>query len=305
MSTSSTDTGEGEDPVPAAASGLQEWLRERLTGRAPSQSALKVLRALTTHPHEMSYASTAEAAALAGVNVASVVRAAQLLGLTGWPALRAEARSRYLAGLSASEVLSAHAAAAQSPAWGALRGDLRNLRELAQVLDDAQVERVAQLLHDAKVTLVLGSGSFAAPGLQLAHIAQTVGYDVRLQREGGTALLNAVSLLGRGDCLVVFSLWRSPREIFGAARVAAAREVKVVLVSDQSSQELLDLADELVLVPSEGASMFPSLTASVTVVHAILAALIALDEPHARQASDHAEGLWTSLGLFDPLRRGT
>jgi DNA-binding MurR/RpiR family transcriptional regulator len=305
MSTSSTDTGEGEDPVPAAASGLQEWLRERLTGRAPSQSALKVLRALTTHPHEMSYASTAEAAALAGVNVASVVRAAQLLGLTGWPALRAEARSRYLAGLSASEVLSAHAAAAQSPAWGALRGDLRNLRELAQVLDDAQVERVAQLLHDAKATLVLGSGSFAAPGLQLAHIAQTVGYDVRLQREGGTALLNAVSLLGRGDCLVVFSLWRSPREIFGAARVAAAREVKVVLVSDQSSQELLDLADELVLVPSEGASMVPSLTASVTVVHAILAALIALDEPHARQASDHAEGLWTSLGLFDPLRRGT
>lgn len=280
--------------------GVQEWLRDRLGGREPSQGAAKVLRALSSHAREMSYASTADAARLAAVNVATVVRAAQLLGYPGWPALRAEARSRYLSGLSASEVLSEHAAAADSPVWSTVRSDLRNLRSLAQVLDPAQVERVARLVHDARTTLVLGSGSFAAPGLQLAHIAQTVGYDVRLHREGGTALFNAVSLLAGGDCLVVFRLWRSPSEVMQAARVAADRGARVVVVTDQGSADVLEVADELVMVPSEGASMFPSLTAPVTVVHAILASLIALDEEHARRATDGAESLWTTFGLFAP-----
>jgi DNA-binding MurR/RpiR family transcriptional regulator len=274
------------------------WLRERLGPRKPSQGALRVIRVLTSHPSEMSYASTAEAAALAGVNVATVVRAAQLLGYAGWPALRAEARSRYLSGLSASEVLSEHAASAESPAWAAVRGDLRNLHELSRLLDPAQIERVARLVHDARSTVVLGSGSFAAPGLQLAHIAQTVGYEVRLLREGGTALLNATSRLGEGDCVVVFRLWRSPTEIMNAARVAADGGARVVMVTDHSAGDAAELADELVLVPSEGASMFPSLTAPVTVVHAVLASLIALDEEQARRSSDRAEALWTRFGLF-------
>jgi DNA-binding MurR/RpiR family transcriptional regulator len=278
--------------------GVQTWLRERLGPREPSQGALKVIRALSSHASEMSYASTAQAAALAGVNVATVVRAAQQLGFAGWPALRAEARSRYLSGLSASEVLSEHGANAESPVWSAVRGDLRNLQELSRLLDPAQIERVARLVHDAKTTVVLGSGSFAAPGLQLAHIAQTVGYDVRLQREGGTALLNATSRLGEGDCVVVFRLWRSPAEIVNAAHVAADGGARVVMVTDHSTEDAVELADELVLVPSEGTSMFPSLTAPVTVVHAVLASLIALDEGRARRASDRAEALWTRFGLF-------
>ncbi len=278
--------------------GLSDWLRQRLQGVDPSQGALKVLRALSSHADQMSYASTSEAAALAGVNVATVVRAAQLLGFSGWPALRGEARSRYLSSLSASEVLSEHAAGAESPAWASVRSDLRNLQSLSQMLDPEQVESVARLIHDAGTTVVLGSGSFAAPGLQLAHIASTIGYDVRLQREGGTALLNAVSRLREGDCLVVFRLWRSPTEIMNAARVAADLGVRVVLVTDHTSGDVLELADELVLVPSEGASMFPSLTAPVTVVHAVLASLVALDEERARSASDRAEALWTRFGLF-------
>lgn len=282
----------------ATGDGVQAWLRVRLGEREASTGALKVLRVLSSRTREMSYASTADAARMAGVNAATVVRAAQLLGFSGWPALRAEARSRYLSGLSASQVLNEHASVADTPARAALHADVRNLQELAQVLDPAQLERVARLLHDAGSTLVIGSGSFAAPGLQLAHIAQTVGYDVRLHREGGTSLLNAASLLRAGDCLVVFRLWRSPKELLIAAQVAVERGARVVVVSDQSSAPVVEVADELVLVPSEGVSMFPSLTASMTVVHALLASLVAMDEQRARRSSDHVEARWVEAGLF-------
>lgn len=282
----------------AVVQGVPGWVRTRMGDRVPGQGVVRVLRALAVHPRGMAFASTAEAAGLAEVNVATVVRAAQLLGFSGWPALRAEMRSRYLSGLSASQVLNEHATTSEAPAWAALRRDLRNLQELSQMLDPVQIDRVAQVLHRSQVTVVLGSGSFAAPGLQLSHIGQTIGHDIRLHRTGGTALLNAVSLLTPRDSLVLFHLWRSPREVMNAVRVAAAAGVTVLVVSDRTTDELLEMVQELVLVPSEGVSMFPSLTASMAVVHGVLASLVTLDEDAARTASDHVESLWTAYGLF-------
>ncbi|WP_324241467.1 MurR/RpiR family transcriptional regulator [Pseudonocardia sp.] len=276
------------------------WVERRLAGREPGRGVAKVLRALAADPRRMSYASTAAAARAAQVNVATVVRAAQLLGFSGWPALRAEIRSRYLAGLSASQVLTEHATD-DGPARATLRRELANLRDLSAVLDEEQIGRAARLLVDARVTLVLGSGSFAAPGLQLAHLAQTLGHDVRLQQVGGTGLLNAVSLLREGDCVVAMLLWRTPREVLDALGVARERGARVVVVSDRAGEPFSHLATELVQVPSEGAGMFPSVVAATTVVQAVVAAVVALDPAAARRASDGIQALWDRYGLFpDP-----
>ncbi|MHA6800117.1 MurR/RpiR family transcriptional regulator [Bounagaea algeriensis] len=278
---------------------LPGWLAARLGDRRPSAGARRVLAVISAQPRQMSYASTSSAAAEARVNVATVVRTAQQLGFGGWPALRAEIRSRYLSGLSASEVLSEHHEdAGHGPAWSTLRRDLHNLQELAWLLDEEQVQRVARTLRAAGTTLVLGSGSFAAPGLQLSHLAQTIGHDVRLHRLGGTALFNAVSLLGPHDCLVVFQLWRTPHEILHAVQVAAAAGASIVLVSDQVHEDVRELADELVTMPSEGASMFPSLAAATTLVQAVLAALVACDPEAAAAWSDGVERLWSRYDLF-------
>lgn len=278
--------------------GLPSWVSSRLGDKVPGRGTVKVLRALAIHPRAMSFASAAQAAALADVNAATVVRAAQLLGYSGWPPLRSEMRSRYLSGLSASQVLSEHSPTGHGPASATLRRELQNLHELALLLDEEQLRRVARTVARARVTLVLGSGSFAAPGLQFSHLSQTLGHDVRLCRAGGTALINAVSLLHEGDCLMVFHLWRSPLEIRHAMRIAKNACATIVLVSDQAGGELSELSEELVLVPSEGSSMFPSLVAATTVVQATIATLVALDEPAAASASDRVEELWDTYHLF-------
>lgn len=274
-----------------------EWMASRLGDRTAGRGVAKVLRVLGAQPRRMSFASTAEAALVAEVNAATVVRAAQLLGFSGWPALRSEIRSRYLSSLSASEVLSEHGTDDDGAARATLRRGSRTLQDLSLVLDEAQIGRVAGTLAGARVTLVLGSGSFAAPGLQLAHLAQTIGHDVRLHRTGGTSLFNAVSLLAEGDCMVAFLLWRTPQQILDAMQ-ATPPGARIVLVSDQTQDELIELADEFVQVPSEGSSMFPSLVAPTLVVEAVVAALVARDPAAAAAASDRAERLWSRYGLF-------
>ncbi len=283
--------------VTMSVSEVPPWVAARLGARAPGRGVQEVLRTLGSHPRQMSYASVQEAAGLAEVNPATVVRAAQLIGFTGWPQLRAEVRSRYLSLLSASEVLQEHGEA-QGAGESAVRQDLHNLRDLGTLLDEDQLARVAAIIMAARTTLVLGSGSFAAPGLQLAHLTQTLGHDVRLERAGGTALLNAFAMLREGDALVIFHLWRTPGDLLQIAGLARDRGVRLVVVGDHARPGITALADEFVMVPSEGASMFPSLVPTVTVVQAVVAAIVAADPGAATRATDAADELWRDFGLF-------
>lgn len=276
---------------------MPDWIEEALAGGRLGRAAERVVRVLRDDPRFASYASTAELAARAEVNVATVVRAAQQLGFSGWPALRVELRSRYLASLTAGEVLAEHADTAD-PVRDAVRSDREALRTLDRTLEPERVRALARALHEARRTLVVGSGTFAAPGLQLSHAAGIMGYDVELRDTGGTALVAAVSRLRKGDLLLVCDLWRVPRVIRSAARMAAERSVTTAVITDRRDSPLVEGAAHVIVVPSEGVGMFPSLTPVMTVVHALLAELTRVGGDEALQAVRRTEALWEQAELF-------
>ena len=278
---------------------LPEWVRERVSGVSVGRGARQVIEVLDLHPQIASYASTADVAWRARVNEATVVRTAQLLGFQGWPALRLEVRSRYLASLSAGQVLNEHLAQSRSSAADAIRQDVANLESLIRGVDVAEIGAVAELLTSCRRGVVVGSGTFAAPGVQLSHMAQTMGYDLRLQTGGATALFNEAALLGPDDCLVVMSFWWVPKHVVAAAQIAVDNGCAVVLVSDRRTSPLAPLAKHTLIAPSEGASLFPSLTAPMTIVHCILAEMVSRDEPRVRATVERNERLWRQHDLFD------
>ncbi|WP_049567438.1 MurR/RpiR family transcriptional regulator [Nocardiopsis sp. SBT366] len=277
---------------------MADWIEETLERGRLGRASERVLHVLRDEPRFASYATAAEVAARAEVNVATVVRAAQQLGFTGWPALRVELRSRYLASLSAGEVLAEHAGSDTDPVRAAVRSDRENLRLLERTLEPERVRAVAAAIHGARSTLVLGSGTFAAPGVQLSHAAGIMGYDVRSLDSGGTALTNALARMGEGDLLVVCDLWMLPVALRRAVEIAAEESVSIALITDRRDSPLGVLADHVVAVPSEGVGMFPSLTAAMTVVHAVLAELARAGGESALESVRRAEELWRRAELF-------
>lgn len=277
---------------------MADWIEETLARGRLGRASERVLHVLRDEPRFASYATTAEVAARAEVNVATVVRAAQQLGFTGWPALRVELRSRYLASLSAGEVLAEHAGSDTDPVRAAVRSDRESLGLLEQTLEPDRVRAVAAAIHGARRTLVLGSGTFAAPGVQLSHAAGIMGYDVRLHDSGGTALANSLARMGEGDLLVVCDLWMLPVGLRRAVEIAAEESVAIALITDRRDSPLGALADHVVAVPSEGVGMFPSLTAAMAVVHAVLAELARVGGDAALESVRRAEELWRRAELF-------
>ncbi|WP_017586779.1 MurR/RpiR family transcriptional regulator [Nocardiopsis ganjiahuensis] len=277
---------------------MADWIEETLARGRLGRATERVLHVLRDEPRFASYATAAEVAEHAEVNVATVVRAAQQLGFTGWPALRVELRSRYLASLSAGEVLAEHSGSDVDPVRAAVRSDRENLRLLERTLEPERVRSVAAAIHGARRTLVLGSGTFAAPGVQLSHAAGIMGYDVRLHESGGTALANALARTGEGDLLVVCDLWMLPVALRRAVEIAAEESVEIALITDRRDSPLVPMAAHVVAVPSEGVGMFPSLTAAMAVVHAVLAELARVGGEEALDSVRRAEELWRRAELF-------
>ena len=277
---------------------MPDWIARALDGARLGKASERVVAVLREEPRLASYASTAELAERSEVNVATVVRLAQQLGFSGWPTPAGGAALALPGVAERGEVLAEHAGSDADPVSAALAADRANLRLLESTLDHGQVRAIASALHTAGRTLVLGSGTFAAPGVQLSHAAGIMGYDVRLGELGGTAVLNTLARMGGGDLLVVCDLWMLPVALRRAVEVAVQRSVQIAVVTDRRESPLVGPADRVVVVPSEGAGMFPSLTAAMAVIHAVLAELARIGGPQSLDSVREAERLWREADLF-------
>lgn len=277
-----------------------QWVLARKEPHLLGPRSRAVVDVLATQPQLASFAAATDIASRAGVNAATVVRTARQLGFTGWPELRLEIRNRYLASLTAPEVFDEHGEQSQraDPVQSALEMDLRNVQLMAKSLDVAAVHALAAAIDNANRTVALGSGGFAALGTILAHAGSSMGFDITLERHGGTLLANTINKLRPGDALVVVNLWRLPKEVLAAARIARAHGAVTCVITDLRTSPLARAADHVVIVPSEGSSVFPSLTAGMVVVNAILATLAARAPERVHAGLESTEQLWREFGLM-------
>ena len=276
---------------------VRDWLDELRAGAAASPKIAAVLEMIAEQPRLASYASAAELAAKARVNTATVVRAAQSLGFEGWLALRAEVRTRYLASLTAPEISAEHAGLSGGPAVSALRQDAANLAFLLRAPEPDRVEAFAGAIAAADRTAVVAAGSYAGLGVTLAHLASVMGFPVTMESRDGSSLANALGLLGPTGCLVAISFWRIHTETLLAARAARSRGATVCVLTDTASSPLTAEATHVLTVPSEGAGWFPSLTAGLAALNAVLTTLSHLGGPRAEQSVANMERLWHDLDL--------
>ncbi|MFD9891448.1 MurR/RpiR family transcriptional regulator [Amycolatopsis sp. NPDC059027] len=277
--------------------GFEAWLRDRLPERGLRPKSAAVLEMLVSQPRRASFGSTAELAQLAGVNVATVTRTAQALGFAGWPALQQELRARYLSSLSAPQVAEEHRGAG-SPGSASLRRDLDSLALLDRRFDEKVIREVAQALAGARRTVVLADGSYAAVGIAFAHNARLAGYDVHAVTAGNAELANVVAKLTAADALVAISFWRLYESTVRAANEAKSRGARVFAITDAASPALADAAEHVLMVPAEGVTFFPSLTAGMALAQAIVAQLAAVDPARTSESVEAAEAMWSRFDLL-------
>lgn len=268
------------------------WIESLMANRKLSPGTKAVLTAIAEDPEQASYCSAAQLAGAAGVNVATVVRAAQAIDFSGWSDLSTEVRNRYLSSLDARRHYERNSRLHVGRGLSSLFKDLELMQLLTEVLSEEAIDRIVSGIAQATTTKILATGAYVAPGAVLAHNAQGLGYDVSICTGSVTSMINEVRLLKAGDCLLTFSIWKTSTSIHQLCEIAKERDIRIIVIADQHSH-LAGLADELILVPSEGVGPMASVTCAISVVQCIVSGLAEVDPERSAEMLEELQSLWS------------
>lgn len=281
------------------AQPLEDWLRDLDEKHSLTPAAHEVVQAVINDPRQASFASAAELAKRANVNVATITRTAQSLGFSGWPELRQEIRTRFMSKLSAPDVSVVHQQEAGSdrPFDAALNRQLEQLSALRRRTDRQTVRDVAKVIAGAKRRVVLGSGSFASIANILAHHATLCGYRMELATDG-VAIANALGDVKEGDVVIIVTFWRLYNSAIRAAQQAKAKGAATCIITDAAVDALAGVADHLLLAPAESTSFYATILPAISLVEGISAELGAIDPEMSGRSVSNFEEQWQNQDLL-------
>lgn len=282
---------------PPDLSALLAQLRDGYAALSPQfQSGA---RYLIDHPQEVPLLSMRKLAADAGVQPATLVRLAQHLGFDGWQPLRA---------LFVDALRTAPQAYATRARKVLRSGPARILDDLVQAQHanfDALPGANAQALP-AAAELLAGAATVYVAGFRACFpLAFTFHYLYRLFRptvhllrgEAGTLEMELRGLAPK-DAVLVASFAPYSQESVAVAGAARAAGCRLVALTDSTVSPIALEADCTLLFPVDSPSFFPSVTAGIATVEALVEHLLARKGKAALRALEAAEGELRRSGAY-------
>ena len=219
---------------------------------------------------DLSAFTAGELAVRAGVSAATAARFFRRLGYESYGDLRRSARATRTWGSPLYELSSAGEPADFSRH---VAQDIENLQRLAAELPASALAEAVDLLASAKRLHVIGFRNSATLAAYARGLFVHIKPDVRLLPLAGQTLAEDLVGLGPEDALVVFGFRRRPpylRDVMAAVREAGAR---ILLVTDASAARTAHLAHVTLRCPNQGASLFDSYVAPMSLVSYLASSL--------------------------------
>jgi DNA-binding MurR/RpiR family transcriptional regulator len=211
---------------------------------------------LLEHRDEVPFLRAAEIAERLAISAASITRFAQRLGFDGYPRLQDAVRHE----LRTAPALPAQGEGRFARLW---ERELKNLEELRRLPEDL-LDGAARMIAEARNVWVVGGRASQASAEMLAYSLGRVRD--RVHCLGSAALHEPEALLdvGPGDLLVALTFRRYSRSTAEIGRLCTAREVPILLVTDDGSPSLAEVAKLVLRVPSRAPGALPSMTAAAS-----------------------------------------
>ncbi|MGW4793435.1 MurR/RpiR family transcriptional regulator [Nonomuraea sp. NPDC004297] len=236
----------------------------------------RVARALLAGYPTAGLEPLAVVAGLAKTSAATVLRLAYRLGFEGYPelqqAIKRETQQRY------SSPLAQYATPHQGSDSVLGRSSQVLLEGTAltfEQLSEGELMKAARLLADPALRVSAAGGRFSEilARYLIAHLEQLRPGAAYI---AGSAADHAAHLLdlSRRDVLVLFDYRRYQRETIAFANAAAARNVKIVLLTDPWLSPAAAVADVVLPAQVSSPSPFDSLTPAVALLETLIAAVV-------------------------------
>jgi DNA-binding MurR/RpiR family transcriptional regulator len=289
-----------------------ELIRERFTALSPVLQ--KAGKFVLDHPNEVVISSMRTIAAKALVPPATLVRFAQALGYAGWPDLKhalaielglaqdpysQRAKNLIERGGFTQEASARHMGAdAEAELLDELFETQQSNLHLTKSRNGDVLRRAAALLVGGAKVHVAGFRASFPLAFQLVYVYRLFRPTVHLVDAQAGVMEMQLRALEAGDTVVVVSFAPYSSEAKGVAVMARQRGCQVVAITDSIASPLSLLADETLLFSVESPSFFPSITAGMALVEALLELVVTQSGVAVVQRIDAAESQLFASGAY-------
>lgn len=275
---------------------------ERVRKRAGrlSRAQRRLAEYILQNEPKAAFMTAARLGAAVGVSESTVVRFAISLGYAGYPELQRDLQDQLRARLSAADRLvlaEERGERAETIVDTVLRTDIENIRATLGALSRERFFEAVRTLREARQIFVVGQRSAGALATYLGYYLQIMLRNARIL-SNQTHLLEELMAAGKDDVVVGITFPRYARGTAEAFRLAAARGVPTILITDSVMSPLVESAGIVLTARSDSPSFADSLVAPLSLVNALITAVALAQPERVRTALREMEDLWDRHGTY-------
>ncbi len=236
------------------------------------------------------------------VSESTVVRFASELGCNGYPQLQKILQEAVLHRLNnVQRIETEHVRLQEQNVLSVtLSGDAERLRKTMEGIDNSAFRGAVDAIANARRIYVLAAGSSSALASFFAYYLRCIFEDVRLITSASTAaIMEELVHLTPRDVLISISFPRYCRGVLTAQEYANSLGADTVALTDSENAPLAMFTQHLLAAKSDIISFVESLTAPMSVINALIAALAAKRNEQLRQTMEKLEDVWDTYDIYE------
>lgn len=265
----------------------------------PNQARL--LQYIRDNPEQVVFLTTAQLADAVSISEATVVRLAQVLGYSGYKEMKHDLSRFIMNRLDTAVRLKSSARGIR--AVGDLmdtvvQQDLKSLTTLAQALDMEKLCEVAQILHQAERTYLVGLRSAYSLAVFFKSGLSLIGRQVHLLTPETWELWRDVAQIGKRDVLFAISFPRYTRLTVEVAQAVHQTGTTVISLTDSALSPLSAYSHHLLFAPCRIDSFIESYVPALSVLNALITGIGFLKGSGAIDHLQKMEKVWDQKRIY-------
>lgn len=266
-----------------------------------SKGQRRIANYIEEHYDEAAFMTAAKLGDIVGVSESTVVRFATEIGYSGYPQLQKAMQEMIrdkLTSIQRIEVTTGRIGD-KDVLDSVLNQDIEKIKRTIEEISREDFEHAVNAISNAEHIYIFGVKS-------ASYIASFLGYYLDLMF-GNVVLLNTTSKttnyeklfrITKKDVMIGISFPRYSTMAVDAMSFAHERGAHVITITDSMVSPLVSVADSILIARSDIASIVDSLVAPLSLINALIVALVIERKDEVKDAFSKLEQVWHEHGIY-------
>lgn len=237
-----------------------------------------------------------------GVSESTVVRFAVELGYEGYPQLQKSLQEiirNKLTNVQRMEVTTSKIGE-NDVLKTIMQADIDKLRQTVEGLDDKEFLAAVETIANAEKIYILGARSCSALASFLGFYLNLIFKDVKtISTSSASETFEQLFRVGEKDAVIAISFPRYSSRTVKAVSYAASRGASVIALTDSMSSPIIPFAAHSLIARSDMSYFVDSLVAPLSIINAIIVALVLRNKDTVRNTFEELENIWDKYEVYE------